>query len=158
VSERTLRRGVVAFALAGIALTAYLLYIRESGSSLACPTGGCETVQTSSYSAVLGVPVALLGLLGYIAIVALALARGELARLGQATLALAALAFAAYLLYVQLHVLDAVCAWCVGNDVLVAIVAGLSVASLLRSNPATTRPARPAVLARARGARARPWS
>lgn len=133
MTERTLRRAAVAVALAGIALSGYLLYVRASGSRLACPTGGCETVQASSYSEVLGVPVALLGLLGYIAIVALALARGELARLGQATLALAALAFAGYLLYVQLYVLHAVCAWCIGNDVLVATVAGLSVAWLLRT-------------------------
>lgn len=134
MTERTLRRATAAVALLGIVLSGYLLYVRESGSQLACPTGGCETVQGSSYSAVLGVPVALLGLLGYAAIFALALARGELARLAQATLALAALAFAAYLLYVQLEILHAICAWCVGNDVLVAALAGLSVASLWQTS------------------------
>lgn len=128
--ERTLRCVAVAVALLGIALSAYLLYVRESGSRLACLTGGCETVQASSYSEVLGVPVALLGLLGYAGMAALALARGELARLAQAALALAALGFAVYLFYVQLFVLHAVCAWCVGNDVLVAGAAGLSVARL----------------------------
>ena len=135
MSERTLRRVAIAVALAGIALSGYLLYVRASGSRLACPTGGCETVQASSYSQVLGVPVALLGLLGYIVIVGFAVARGELARLGQASLALAALAFACYLLYVQLYVLHAVCAWCIGNDVLVAAVAGLSAACLWRPEP-----------------------
>jgi len=134
VTERPLRRATAAVALLGIALSGYLLYVRESGSQLACPTGGCETVQGSSYSAVLGVPVALLGLLGCAAILALTLVRSELARLAQATLALAALAFAAYLLYVQLAVLHAICAWCVGNDVLVAALAGLSVASLWQTS------------------------
>lgn len=134
MTESTLRRASVAVALLGIALSGYLLYVRETGSRLACPTGGCETVQASSYSAVLGVPVALLGLLGYAAILSLALVRGELARLAQASLALAALGFAAYLVYVQLAVLHAVCTWCVGNDVLVATVAGLSVARLWQAD------------------------
>jgi uncharacterized membrane protein len=56
------------------------------------------------------------------------------AGLAQAALALAALAFAAYLVYVQLAVLHAICAWCVGNDMLVAALRGLSVASLWQTS------------------------
>jgi uncharacterized membrane protein len=128
VNGRTLRRASVAVAVAGIMLTGYLVYVRETGSRLVCATGGCETVQSSSYSLVLGVPVALLGLLGYAAILALAIARGELAGLAQATVALTAVAFAGYLLYVQLFVLDALCSWCVVNDALIATAAALAIA------------------------------
>ncbi len=81
---------------------------------------------------VLGVPVALLGLLGYVAILGLAVARSELAGLAQATVALTALAFAGYLLYVQLFVLDALCSWCVANDALVATAAALAMARVRR--------------------------
>jgi uncharacterized membrane protein len=128
VNERTLRRASVAVTVAGSMLTGYLVYVRETGSRLVCATGGCETVQSSSYSLVLGVPVALLGLLGYAAILALVIARGELAGLAQATVALTAVAFAGYLLYVQLFVLDALCSWCVVNDALIATAAALAIA------------------------------
>ena len=51
-----------ALAALGAAITGYLLYARETGTELACATGGCETVQSSAYAEVSGVPVAALGL------------------------------------------------------------------------------------------------
>ena len=107
-----------ALAAVGAAITAYLLYVRQTGGALVCSTGGCETVQSSSYAEVLGVPVAALGLAGFLGLLVAALARGEWARLSQATLALTALAFSAYLLYIQLAVIDAICQWCLATDVL----------------------------------------
>ena len=93
MSERTLRLGSAAVAVLGTAITAYLLYVRQTGGALVCSTGGCETVQSSSYAVVLGVPVAALGLIGFLAILVTALARGDWARLSQATLALTAFFF-----------------------------------------------------------------
>jgi uncharacterized membrane protein len=130
VSERTLQAASAALATAGAAICAYLLYVRETGGALVCSTGGCETVQESSYAVVAGVPVAALGLAGFLGLLVAALARGELARLGQATLALAALLFSAYLLYVQLALIEAVCQWCVATDVLVTASAALALLRL----------------------------
>jgi uncharacterized membrane protein len=112
VSERRLRLASAGLAALGAAITAYLLYVRETGGALVCSTGGCETVQSSSYVEVLGVPVAALALVGFLGLLLAALARGEWARLAQATLALGAFLFSAYLLYVQLGVIDAICQWC----------------------------------------------
>jgi uncharacterized membrane protein len=56
--------------------------VHYSGSAIICTGGGCETVQTSRYAEVAGVPVSLLGLLGYAAPFALSLARGETAHAG----------------------------------------------------------------------------
>ena len=90
MSERALRLASAVIAVLGAAITAYLLYVRQSGGALVCSTGGCETVQSSSYAEVLGVPVAALGLVGFLGLLLAALARGEWARLSQATLALTA--------------------------------------------------------------------
>jgi uncharacterized membrane protein len=133
MTERSLRVAVGALALAGMALTSYLLYVRWSGGTLACTTGGCDTVQSSSYSVLLGVPVALLGLGAYTALFATAFFRHELVRTAGASLALASVGFGAYLVYVQLAVIDAVCEWCLVSD---AILAALAVLSLLRLRPA----------------------
>ena len=136
MTERSVRIASAALALLGAAISGYLLVVRETGGSLICSTGGCETVQSSSYAEVLGVPVAALGFVGFLALLAAALARGELARLTQATLGLAAFLFAAYLLAVQLVVLDAICQWCVATDVLTTAIAALA---LVRLGPASSR-------------------
>jgi uncharacterized membrane protein len=68
MSERRLRVVVGVLAAAGVAVAAYLTYARYTDTAIACATGGCETVQSSRYAEVAGVPVALLGLGAYIAI------------------------------------------------------------------------------------------
>ena len=145
MNERTLRLISAVLAALGAGITGYLLYVRETGAELACTTGGCETVQHSSYAEVLGVPVAALGLIGFLGLLVSALGRGEWARLGQATLALAALTFSGYLLFVQLAVIDALCQWCLATDVLTT---GLAALALLRLRivapaPPAAVPARP---------------
>lgn len=145
MSERTLRLVSAALAAAGAGISGYLLYVRQTGGSLVCSTGGCETVQNSSYAEVLGVPVAGLGLAGFLGLLVLALTRGEWARLSQATLALSAFFFGAYLLYIQVSVIDAICQWCLATD---AITTAIVVLALLRlrshkppaPTPVVTRP------------------
>jgi uncharacterized membrane protein len=130
VTDRSLRIGVAAVATAGLALTAYLLYARESGAQLACTTGGCETVQESRYAEIFGLPVAALGLVTYIWLLLTSWSRTELARAGQAAVALAACAFSTYLVYVQLHLINAVCELCLVSDGLVAVAAVLALMRL----------------------------
>ncbi|HEY8792368.1 MAG TPA: vitamin K epoxide reductase family protein [Gaiellaceae bacterium] len=130
MTDARLRTASATLALFGIALATYLLYVRETGSTLTCISGGCEAVQSSPYAVVLGVPVALLGLVGYLGILAAGIARGQLASLGQAVLALAAFGYGTYLLYIQIHVLDALCVWCLANDSLVTALAFVSIARL----------------------------
>ena len=139
MSEGALRLAGAAIAVLGAAITAYLLYVRQTGGTLVCSTGGCETVQSSSYAEVLGLPVAALGLVGFLGLLVTALARGDLARLSHATLALTALAFSAYLLYIQLAVIDAICQWCLVTDVLTIAIAVLGMLRL------RTAPARAAI-------------
>lgn len=136
MSERANRIASAALALVGIGITAYMLSVRASGASLSCTSGGCETVQNSSYSEMFGVPVAALGLGAFVVLLAAALARGEAARLTGAVVALAAFAFSAYLLVVQVAVIGALCDWCLATD---AVTSALAVLSLLRLRAAAPR-------------------
>jgi uncharacterized membrane protein len=126
MSERALRLATAVLAALGAAITVYLLYVRHSGGALVCSTGGCDTVQGSTYAEVLGLPVAALGLVGFLGLLLAAVARGEWARLIQVTLALTAFAFGTYLLYVQLAVIDAICEWCLATDVLTTVIVALA--------------------------------
>ncbi len=130
MNERPLRLAAAALALVGAGLAAYLLYARHTGATLACSSGGCETVQRSRYSELLGVPVAALGLFAYLTLLVAAVARGELARLAQAMVALTALGFTTYLLFVQLWLIGAVCDWCLAGDAVTTALAGLALVRL----------------------------
>jgi uncharacterized membrane protein len=125
-------------ALAGAAVSGYLLWVRETGANLICATGGCETVQSSQYSEILGMPVALFGFVCYVALFATALLRSENARLVHTALALTAAVFSTYLLYVQIELIGAVCQWYLASD---AIVSGLAILALLRLRIAQAAPA-----------------
>ena len=129
MSDRTLRIAVGGFSTIGIAVASYLTYARYADTTIACATGGCETVQRSDYAELLGIPVAVLGLLAYVFLLATAFFANELARLAGAVVAVAGALFAAYLLFAQLFVIDAICQWCVASDVVIGL---LAVACVLR--------------------------
>jgi uncharacterized membrane protein len=120
VSDRALRAGVGLVALAGAGVAGYLTYVHYQPHALICTAGGgCETVQDSSYAELLGIPVALLGLLAYVAVLALVVWDSELARTLAAAIALTAAGFAVYLIVLQAFVIDAWCVWCLINDLVV---------------------------------------
>jgi len=133
VSDRRLRAAGLAVVLAGIGVAGYLTYVHYAGLQPFCAGGGhgCERVQSSSYARLGGVPVALLGLAGYLAIAVALLAPGERARLAAATLAVSGFGFSAYLTYLELFVIDAICQWCVASAVLLTLLAVLTVWRLL---------------------------
>ena len=135
MSDRTLRVVAALVALVGIAVAAYLTWAHYSGKPVACVRGGgCETVQHSSYAEIAGIPVAVLGLISYAVILALIAWDSENARLGAATLAFVGVLFGAYLLVLQLFVIDAVCIWCLANDVIVAPALAVLTGLRLRSS------------------------
>ena len=140
MSDRALRFGVGVVALVGVAVAGYLTYVHYQPESLICTGGGgCETVQESSYAELFGIPVALLGLLAYVAVLGLAVWDTELARTLAAAIALGGLAFAGYLVALQAFVIDAWCVWCLVNDLIVVpTLAVLTVWRAARAAPAAT--------------------
>ena len=118
-------RGVGAvLALLGVAVAGYLTYVHYAGIDPACTGGGgCEKVQTSQWSELAGVPVALLGLLGYSAILAALLTwAGEAGRLAVLVAAWLGLAFSVYLQYRALASVDATCVWCLGSAAVMTLL------------------------------------
>jgi uncharacterized membrane protein len=111
-----------------VALYLYLYKIGKIGT-LACGTGGCETVQLSPQSRFLGVEVSLIGVIGYavmLALAFLALQPRYAGRSGPSNLFLflagGALVFTAYLTYLELFVIHAICRWCVTSATIVVAI------------------------------------
>jgi uncharacterized membrane protein len=130
VSERRLRAAILVLALAGLAVAAYLTYVHYAELKPLCGLGGdCERVQTSQFAKVAGIPVAVLGLAGYVLILASLLVPGDLGRVGGATFALVGFGFSAYLTYREIFTIEAICTWCVASAVLMT---GLAVVACLR--------------------------
>ena len=121
-AEPSLRIALAAVAVAGLAVSAYLTAARAAGASPVCVVGGgCSTVQESEYSELAGIPVAVLGLLAYAALLAAALLPGPLGRVTGLFTAIVGVGFSAYLTYLELFVIEAVCAWCVASAVLIVL-------------------------------------
>jgi uncharacterized membrane protein len=93
---------------------------------------GCATVQQSDYASLAGVPVALLGVIGYTGILATLLHDDEAARAATALLALTGAGFSGWLTYVEVAKLEAICIWCVGSAVCMLLLAVLSTVRVLR--------------------------
>ncbi len=132
MSDRALRATLAATAAAGGAIATYLVVVHYRAGALVCATSGCETVQRSRYSELLGVPVALFGLVTFVLLLASALTRRPIAIALGAGLGLTALVFAQYLAYVQVAVLHAICMWCVAADALTTLAAVAAVLRLVR--------------------------
>jgi uncharacterized membrane protein len=127
-------------ALAGLLISLYLAATRLAGGVPACgPIRGCETVSTSPYSEIFGIPVALLGV-GFSLLLLGATLRwwrlvDELALRAAYALGLIGVIFVAYLTYLEVFVIEAICVWCVAYAS--TVLAGFVVAAAaLRSGRA----------------------
>jgi uncharacterized membrane protein len=137
MSTRKLRTVLLALTVLGVGVAGYLTYIHYAGIKPLCGRNGgsCEIVQTSEYSKVAGVPVALIGLLGYVAILgSLLVPEGETSRLATVGLAVVGFGFSAYLTYRELFSIHRICEWCVSSAVIVALIACLSIWRFLRGD------------------------
>ena len=125
-----MRRAIAVLALAGLAISAYLTYVHYAGIDPVC-TGisDCERVQTSDYAELVGIPVAVLGVIGYAAILVSLALRVEVTAL----LAYTAVGFSAYLTWAELFKIEAICQWCVASAVASVGIAVLATLLALRA-------------------------
>jgi uncharacterized membrane protein len=129
-----LRVASAVVALIGLGIASYLTVVHYAGGSPVCAIAhGCEVVQRSDYAKVGGVPVALAGLVGYLALLGTLVRDGENWRTATAFLALAGLGFSLWLTWVEVGILHAICIWCVASAICMALLAGLSVARVVSS-------------------------
>jgi uncharacterized membrane protein len=116
-------------AIAGMGVAAYLAYSHYADQPIACAgLSGCAAVENSEYSTVIGIPVAVLGMLFCAGLLALVLGRvarlplvEEWAPLAAFSMTSAGVAFAAYLTYIELFVVEDICIWCTSFGAIVAV-------------------------------------
>ena len=139
--ERYWPKGVTAITLLaflGIAVSGYLTWVHYSHSQAFCAgVGDCDLVNASLYAQVRGIPVALLGLGGYVLISGLGLVRWRTGPLMLIDLSLFGVAltgtiYSAYLTYIELFVLHAICVWCVFSALIMTSIFILSLATMVR--------------------------
>jgi len=129
---------MVVIAVIGLGIATFLTILHYGRITVPCAAGGnpCEVVQTSIYSHVLGIPVALLGLIGYVGVLATLLAPdSELSRAGTLGVTLFGFVFSGYLTYREVFTLKAICEWCVSSAVLMTVLFVLAVIRYLRGAP-----------------------
>jgi uncharacterized membrane protein len=135
VIDSRLRLAGLALALAGVAIAGYLTWVHYADAQTVCVGGGgaCERGQGSDYAELAGIPVALVGLVGYVSLLIALTLPGAEALLAAVFLGLVGVGFSAYLTYVELVVIDAICQWCVASAVVITAVTGVAMARYLRA-------------------------
>jgi uncharacterized membrane protein len=128
----------------GIAISIYMTIFKLTDNAAMClGNGGCSVVNASRYSEIYGIPVAVVGLGGYLAIVAALFLEtrsaffkenGNLLAFG---MALIGVMFTAYLTYLEIYVIKAICPFCVASAIAISMVFVLTLIRLVRNE---TRP------------------
>lgn len=122
--------GIALFALVGVLISAYMTaYKFGMIGTIACGAGGCEVVQNSPWAVFLGVPVPIIGLIGYGLLVLTALLGlqprfADDRRIPLLLIAAAVIgaAFSAYLTYLEASVIHAWCRWCIISAILAGLI------------------------------------
>jgi len=139
---------ILALAVVGLIAALYLTQVELSHSHAMCgPLSDCDLVQASPYAKIMGVPVAFLGVLGYVGILA-AWAVGQWVTGRWAfliawiilALAFVGTAFSAYLTFLEPFVIGAVCPWCLTSAVAMTLILVAAARSTLATTTRTPGP------------------
>ena len=127
-AEGTLRTIATFVAAFGIGVASYIAIEAAGGDAPVCIAGsiGCATVAKSSYSHLLGINIAVFGIVGYTLLLIASLLRGDGARMAGFGLSLVGFGYSVFLTYLELFKIEAICQWCVVSAVLMTILFGLS--------------------------------
>lgn len=137
--DRLLNRILIGLLLIGIAVSTYMtIYKLTDNSNMCLGSADCSVVNASRYSEVNGIPVAVIGMAGYGAMLAvLWLERrggffeenGSLLFFG---LALTGFLFNVYLIYVEVALIKAFCPFCITSQITMTLIFVLSIFRLVR--------------------------
>ena len=138
---KTLRKIAIAAAVLGIIDSIYLFIIKISNNKALCiqGVGDCWSVNTSIYSEVWGIPVSILGLLMYVAVMILWIMLPlnpfykRFAPILNFGLSLVGVIFSAYLTYLEIAVIKAICPFCVLSAILILILFVVSLIQLFQN-------------------------
>ena len=137
--DKTFSRISIVLAILGTLVSIYMTIFKLTENQKMClGNGGCSIVNSSSYSEVSGIPVALIGVGGYLVILALLLIENSIKYFKQNGtlivfgLALVGFLFTLYLVYVELALIHALCPFCVTSQITMTILFIFSVLRLVR--------------------------
>lgn len=138
--DNRLRLISIILAIIGLIDSIYLAWVKYTDQYALCgPIGNCESVNTSQYSEIWGIPIALLGAGAYLVIIVLLLLeeRSELMReyspLLVFGLSLVGVLYSIYLTYIEVAVLQAICPYCVISAVVLVLLLVLSTIRLIQT-------------------------
>lgn len=135
---------ITSFIIAAIGLldSLYLSYSKLSHTEVYCAgSGNCQTVNSSVYSEIAGIPIAFLGVAAYLIILALLFMEGqgdfwkENSPLIIFGMTLAGTLYSIYLTYIEIAVLKAICPYCVVSAIAQALLLIVAVVRLFRPMP-----------------------
>jgi uncharacterized membrane protein len=126
-----MRRATLVLALIGTGIAGYLTWVHYGHLKIVCLAGGggCEKVQSSSYAELAGIPVAVLGLAGYVLILASLALPEDQGAVAAAFLSLVGFGFSLYLTWAELFRIHAICQWCVASA---CVMTALTIVSVVR--------------------------
>jgi uncharacterized membrane protein len=133
--DRRLRTAAVVLALVGLASASYLTYTKYAHDGVCGVSSGCTTVQQSEWSELFGIPVSVLGVIGYLGILALLLLapqRNENVRLALVVTTGVGFLFSMFLMYRAYVTLEAFCPFCTTSAVMMTLLAIVSTIRFLR--------------------------
>ena len=137
--DKRLRQITVALSILGLLVSIYMtIYKVTSNDNMCLGSGDCSTVNASRYAEVNGIPVALIGVLGYAAIIGIHwLERkseffednGSMILFG---ISLIGFLFTLWLVYVEIALIKALCPFCVTSQITMTIIFILSIIRVVR--------------------------
>jgi uncharacterized membrane protein len=137
--DKWLYKASLALTVIGILVSIYMtIYKLTDNNSMCLGNGGCSKVNSSRYSEIYGIPVGLVGVGGYAAILAMHLLekRNDYMRKNATMflfgLGLAGFLFTLYLIYVEIAIIKALCPFCVTSQTIMTIICIISVIRLFR--------------------------
>ncbi len=138
--DKWLYRASLALVVIGLLVSIYMtIYKLTSNDSMCLGSGDCSTVNASIYSEVNNIPVAAIGILGYVAILGVLLfenrnsffrQNGTLMIFG---MALTGFIFTVWLIYVEVALLKAICPFCVTSQVAMTLIFIMAVIRLIKN-------------------------
>lgn len=137
--DKWLYRASVALVIVGLLVSIYMtIYKVTSNNAMCLGSGDCSTVNASKYSEVNDIPVAVLGVVGYAAILVVHYFENRNRFFKQNStlmifgLSLTGFIFTVWLIYVEIALLKAICPFCVTSQVAMTIIFTIAVIRLIK--------------------------
>ncbi len=120
------RAAIIVLSFIGFIIAGYLTYLYYNNAEANfCITGSsCDIVRLSGYSAIAGIPVSLIGIIGYFALLVIAFSKipDRIKWLVLYFMSLPGLVFSIYLTCVEIFVLKAICSFCILSAIVMTAI------------------------------------